>query len=643
MEWEVNIVQALECLILYKKWGEKVKIKVYLQDWFLNAGIVGFLKILEKAKDEFASKKENYIEFDTEDLKKFDQYYFSYFFNIYNIAEKMANKLDKSFKVIKNNLENETEDKKEQKICKDKIAQEKKYIKQSIKIQLDKIKKIDETVYNNILEEYNKIDKIEDIEELNTVFETIKQNMYEEHINKKLTLNLFKSILSKTYFGQASFLNVVKTGLSYEEQQKVFYKDYISNIVEMGYIHDILENKYTIDEVQAEIREKLEGSLITKEMQSIYNNLLKKYIEKGKNIEDIKSYMIEKVQSNCVMCGDTELLTSTYSEGNFVPLAVSSDNMKNFFWNQNVKMPICDVCKLILFCIPAGMSSISKTYREVELGNPVYKEKEVYSFINYDTNIQQLYNINFMLSANSKQDKSMENPYQKVIVDIVEQEKKLTEWKLNNIFVIEFDAEYLAYSRMEYFNIKEYVAKFFTKYSKQLLSVITDYKYKLQIVDYILKNKDINYLINDKIRETIVNGYENGFNSFLAIQTRNTLNKLKKGDRKMEKEEIEKSNKKLYALYSMGVAIHEELKYKKELNKLEGYTYKMLNSIKAGNKNEFMDIVIRLNIAMGKDVSPIFLEVMQDGELDFGSIGHSFLAGLVSNKYEKKEGGKENE
>lgn len=69
MEWEVNIVQVLECLILYKNWGEKVKIKVYLQDWFLNAGIIGFLKILEEAKDEFAIKNENYIEFDTEDLK----------------------------------------------------------------------------------------------------------------------------------------------------------------------------------------------------------------------------------------------------------------------------------------------------------------------------------------------------------------------------------------------------------------------------------------------------------------------------------------------------------------------------------------------------------------------------------------------
>lgn len=629
--------------MLYKKWGGKVKIKVYLQDWFLNAGIVGFLKILEEAKEEFATKNDNYIEFDTEDLKNFDKYYFSYFFNKYNISEKLTKKLDKSFKVIKDNLGNETEDKKEQKMCKDKIIQEKKYIKQSIKIQLDKIKKIDETVYNSILEEYNKIDKVEDIEELNTIFEIIKQNIYQEHINKKLTLNLFKSILSKTYFGQASFLNVVKNALSYEEQQKVFYKDYISNIVEMGYIHDILEDKYTIDNIQEYIKEKIESSLITKEIQSIYNNILKKYIEKGKNIEDIKGYIIEKVQSNCVMCGNSKLLTSTYSECNFVPLAVSSENMKNFFWNQNVKMPICDICKLILFCIPAGMSSISKTYREVELGNPVYKEKEVYSFINYDTSIQQLYNINFMLSANSKLDKTINNPYYKVIIDIVEQESNLTKWKLNNIFVIELDAEYLAYSRMEYFNIKEYVAKFLTKYSKQLLSVITDYKYKLQIVDYILKNKDINYLINDKIRENIVNGYENGFNSFLAIQTRNTLNKLKKGDRRMEKEEIEKSNKKLYALYGMGIAIHKELKYKKELNKLEGYTYKMLNSIKAGNKKEFMDIVIRLNIAMGKDVSPIFLEVMQDGELDLSSIGHSFLAGLVSNKYEKKEGGSSNE
>lgn len=102
-------------------------------------------------------------------------------------------------------------------------------------------------------------------------------------------------------------------------------------------------------------------------------------------------------------------------------------------------------------------------------------------------------------------------------------------------------------------------------------------------------------------------------------------------------ERVKKNNAKLLVLYNLGVSIHEELKTNKEENKLDGYTYKMLNSIKAGNKKEFMDVVIRIHMSMGKDISPIFLEVMQDTDLDFESIGHSFISGLISNKFEKKD------
>ena len=105
--------------------------------------------------------------------------------------------------------------------------------------------------------------------------------------------------------------------------------------------------------------------------------------------------------------------------------------------------------------------------------------------------------------------------------------------------------------------------------------------------------------------------------------------------------EIKKNNDKLYVLYNLGIQIHEQLKKTGEENKLSGYTYKMLNSIKSGNKKDFMDIVIRIHMSMGKDVSPIFIETMQDTSLDFESIGHSFLSGLISNKYEN--GGKNNE
>ena len=56
-----------------------MKTKVYLNDWFFNAGVMGFLRILQHNDDNFADVNENYIEFDTENLKNFEKYYFQYF------------------------------------------------------------------------------------------------------------------------------------------------------------------------------------------------------------------------------------------------------------------------------------------------------------------------------------------------------------------------------------------------------------------------------------------------------------------------------------------------------------------------------------------------------------------------------------
>ena len=124
-----------------------MKIKVYLNDWFYNAGIVGFLRILEKNHDEFAIKRNNYIEFDTEDLRDFHKYYFEYFFKKYNVAENVENRTKNSFDYLENNIEVILENKDKEKERKDKIKSNKKYIKDTIKKQLDKIKKIDENTY----------------------------------------------------------------------------------------------------------------------------------------------------------------------------------------------------------------------------------------------------------------------------------------------------------------------------------------------------------------------------------------------------------------------------------------------------------------------------------------------------------------
>ena len=296
------------------------------------------------------------------------------------------------------------------------------------------------------------------------------------------------------------------------------------------------------------------------------------------------------------------------------------------------------MCNLILFCVPAGITSITKIVKD----NGVYKERETLSFVNYDTSLNELVKTNNNFSDISKKGNSENNTYSELIIDIVEQDKKLSKWKLQNIFVVEFDVEYGAYCRMNYFNIKTYMAKFFVKYSNKTLNCISDYKYKLQLVDYILKNKDISKVINTRLLEEINSDkkIKNGYNSFLATRVRLILNLLKKEELGME-ENIEKNNKKLFVLYNMGIEIHEVLKSKNEDNKLNGFTYKMLNSIKSGNKKEFMDIVIRIHMFMQRDISPIFLEVMQDGDLDFESIGHSFVSGLISNKFDKVQENKE--
>ena len=608
-----------------------MKIKVYLNDWFYNAGIVGFLRILEVNEDEFAIRKNNYIEFDTEDLRNFHKYYFNYFFKKYNVAESVKNRTKNSFDYLENNIEVVFEDKEKEKERKDKIKSNIKIIKNEISKQSKKIKEFDEEIYNEIEEQCTCIDKATQKKELIEIKEKILNNLQKEKINKKLTMNKIRSILNNTYYGQMSFLQKTRASMSYEEQREIMYRDYVSNIVETGFINGIMQNEYNIEQIKEYIENSKEGN-ITQDIEKIYSKIEKDYINKEKNIGDIQKYLKEKVIKRCSMCENEIGLTTNYSEGNFVPLAISSDNARNFFWNQNVNMPICDVCKLILFCIPAGMTTITKTIKE----NGEYREKQLLSFVNYDVGIDRLYKTNINFGNKSRYENRNENPYSELILDIVEQDKQVSMWQLENIFVVEIEAEYGAYSRIEYFNIKRYMSIFFTQYAEKTLSKIWDYRYRLQIVDYIMKNKDIKYIINDRLRDEIKRGEKkNGYNSFLATQIRMILNILKKEGNEVEN--IKKNDDKLYVIYNLGIQIHEELKHNNEDNKLDGYTYKMLNSIKAGNKKEFMDIVIRLHMAMGKDVSPIFIETMQTTGLDFESIGHSFLAGLISNKYEKKE------
>lgn len=598
--------------------------RVYLNEWFINAGIIGFLRILKHNEQDFVIIKDNYIEFDTNNIKDFNKYYFKYFFDKYNIAQKMENRIEKSFDKIELLLQN-----KEQK---DALKQEKKSIKEILKKQLDKIKKIDENTYKEMLEEYSRIDKVSTSEELKQIKDNLIHNFKKEYINKKITLNLFKSILNKNYFGQQSFLNVVKNSLSYEEQENIMYKDYISNIIETETLQEIASGKYSIEELKEKLEQKKSDESIYKDIKDIYTEINKNFVRKNKTINEISDYINNEVFKSCAMCGNEHCTTSDYTEGNFIPLAVSSENMTNFFWEQNINIQICDICKLILFCIPAGVTNIIKTAKE----NGKYIEKDILSFVNYDTSVQNLLKTNNSFGIESKKERTQYNPYADLILDIVNQNTKVSDWQLKSIFVVEFETEYLAFSRMEYFNIKSYVAKFFTKYP-EMLKNIKDYKYRIQVVDYLLKDKDIDKLVNQRLRDAISNK-NNTIDSYLATKVKVTLQVLKKGEGLMN-DEVKNANKQIGLMYAIGQEIKETLRSQNNENKLDGYIYKMLNCIKTNNRNEFTDVAIRILWSMGKDVPQIL--VKNNENVEWQELGHSFIAGLSSNKINNK-GDKDN-
>ena len=199
---------------------------------------------------------------------------------------------------------------------------------------------------------------------------------------------------------------------------------------------------------------------------------------------------------------------------------------------------------------------------------------------------------------------------------------------------------------MNYLNMPTYLAKFLSKETK-ILNSIKDRSLSASIIDIILKEKDLKYLINDKFREEIPNilssskeFHTSSYDIFKTVMIRHILSCYKKGGtEKMD-------DKKLKVIRYAGRDIRDYHVYNNSENKLEGIAYRLLNTAKVRNKKDFMDIVLRLFMSSKKkgqddkwysmSVPMVFLDVTTEKDLDFESIAYAFISGLISDKYEPK-------
>ncbi|EGT2206893.1 type I-B CRISPR-associated protein Cas8b1/Cst1 [Clostridioides difficile] len=616
-----------------------MKLRVYRGDWFFNMGIVGFLNIIKKAdKQAEIFIMEDYIEFDSLFLENFHEYYFNYFMDEYDVSKRIKKNIDYSINFIKSKP--------------DRIKDGIKKIKDSVKQQNDKIKKFDEEKFNLIKEKLDSMSKIKSYDEFDSLEALVDETIdifKIKSINDRLTANLYKYVVQDNYFGQVSFFNVAKAKLDLDGLKQVMFNDYLRQIIYFGELADLLEeNDYDklknylndrLNSIAKDINEKKVSKSSINTIEKIMKEINKNFIKKNKSIEDIKEYM-DSLEV-CEMCGLYKGILDEYSESNFAPLGVSTNNARNMFWNQAYVPSICDICKLILFCTPAGATYTRKNYL-------INEENEFYLFVNMDTSINELFERNNSLKAQKSEysDSKDENPFNQLIKSIVEENTLKSEWQLRNILFVEFKASIDSKKcKINYFNIPTYLAKFFTdKYANKKIQSIYDYKLKSNVLDLLLKNRDLKHLTNNILRNKVKNDMESnnksnisGIDCFRVVQLRALINSYKKGVYKMDSKNLEKNDEKLRIIYYLGCDIHDYFVNKNSKNKIDGVSYKLLNSVKVGNKSDFMDTIIRVFMSAEKQIPAFILDIEIEKDLDFESIGHAFISGLISGKYEGKD------
>lgn len=581
-------------------------------------GIVGFDRIIQFNTENYGLDKEaygykienDYIEFDVELLNELPKDFFQYFYHEYDVAENIKYKFNYllNWASKESNFKNAINEMK--KLIKDKNARIQK-------LQLDNFNEFDE-IYNDICNI-----KFSEVEKLKERLERYVILFRDDRVNYPQALNLFKSVLQSSFFGQNSFLNVCNNSKSIEEQQNIMFKDYVKSVIQSEKISQLKE-ELSEGELKQYIDDNMDSSKQATEVDEYMKSIYKNLWGKKRRFESLSK--MDEAYNKCCFCDENLSYGSDYSDGNFIPLAISNDNCKNLFWDMNSKFPICPLCRLILLCTAAGTTKVYKNYLE---SNYSFNDKLYYGFISMEGSLSDLIKENNTFKNLSSKDISFEE----WLYDSLIQERKISKWQLQNVLYVEFNADYRSKnSRMNYYNIPNYIASFLDNKDADILKEVKSSTERMRIFDWIISRKDLSILIDRELRKKIKNEFV-GTNIINVIKIKNILEKYKVEGGYSKVNDV--GAQTIDWLYKDGIMIAKIYHDNKMENKLSGISYRLLNSIKAGNKDEFMDSILRIYLSVDLPVPKNMLEAIREEKLSFSQVGHSFLTGL--NGYYKKE------
>lgn len=373
--------------------------------------------------------------------------------------------------------------------------------------------------------------------------------------------------------------------------------------------------------------------LDVKDYLSLNTNFMEGNFTKNLSIDKFKLSYEDKVinfsnKTNNLLCSNCSINNSksnlNFSTSISTFLAISND-AQNFLWNFDTRIPLCEICELIYFCYFASFTDI---------GN-----KKFY-FVNQDSSIKEIYSSNMklkqILNRNLKENILLEF-FSELIL---EKEKRKSIYSIQNISFIEIDLFKDILPKIHSFNISKEKANFFVDNQENFKKI--EKNILIETIELILKNQfNYNYLY--KLTKIYIKTKEFKLNfNFKQLQELNLLifNFIEKVI--LRKEKLSMENSDLWKAHNKGLRFSEMLRTSNAENKLVSLSYKLLNSLRVGDINSFLDIIMRIHISYNQEVPSIFTKAITSKE-NFYPIGYSFVIGLLGKKYDKDDKGEINE
>jgi CRISPR-associated protein Cst1 len=290
-------------------------------------------------------------------------------------------------------------------------------------------------------------------------------------------------------------------------------------------------------------------------------------------------------------------------------------------WDFVNDIALCPVCKLIYSCLPAGFVYVNNTGLYI------------------NANVNMRYNVRVNRSARDSVLKEGRNEtasrrIYRVLVEAMERERiEKSRYELADVQVVRYENE-----RFKFNLLPESTIKLIHKYHDEISGLIrTGYKegkesYSIyeQVLENIFNNQNLFLLVYKLLHFKTASNKDCFFHmghveDILSINA--GLIKSLGGMENMD-ENRNYINEAKNSGYHLRKAF---MKNNEKTGKIPGISYRLLNALKTGNRNMFMDVLLNSYLYTGNKVPAVISEIFRSDEL-FSTIGYSFVTGFIAER-----------